>query len=100
MAKLSVIKRQKKRLALVEQYFQIRKDLKNKFRSATSFQSKLDVQSEIQQLPRDSAKVRLRNRCWKTGRGRGVFRDFGLCRHFIRSQANEGLLPGVIKSSW
>ena len=40
------------------------------------------------------------NRCFKCGRGRGYMRDFGLCRICFREMANEGLIPGVKKSSW
>ncbi|HAT14702.1 MAG TPA: 30S ribosomal protein S14, partial [Microcoleaceae bacterium UBA11344] len=45
-------------------------------------------------------RTRLRNRCWATGRPRGFYRDFGLSRNMIREMAHEGLLPGVVKSSW
>jgi small subunit ribosomal protein S14 len=100
MAKQSVIKRQLKREILCEKYSDIRKSLKLELKSADSFAKKLVIHTKLQKLPRDSAKVRLKNRCWKTGRGRSVFRDFGLCRHMVRQMANEGLLPGVIKSSW
>ena len=54
----------------------------------------------MQTLPRDSAKVRTRNRCWKTGRGNGVYPDFGMCRHMVRLHAMQGDLPGLTKSSW
>ena len=42
----------------------------------------------------------MRNRCWATGKPRGVYRDFGLCRNQLRQRAHQGLLPGVVKSSW
>ena len=100
MAKQSVIKRQLKREALVEKYAVMRKTLKQEMKTADSFDKKLVIHTKLQKLPRDSAKVRLKNRCWKTGRARSVFRDFGLCRHMVRQMGNEGLLPGVIKSSW
>nr|YP_009550542.1 ribosomal protein S14 [Eustigmatophyceae sp. Bat 8/9-7w]QAA11472.1 ribosomal protein S14 [Eustigmatophyceae sp. Bat 8/9-7w] len=100
MAKQSVIKRQLKREILVEKYVAMRKALKQEMKTADSFAKKLVIHTKLQKLPRDSAKVRLKNRCWKTGRARSVFRDFGLCRHMVRQMGNEGLLPGVIKSSW
>ena len=100
MAKQSVIKRQLKREALVEKYAVMRKTLKQEMKTADSFAKKLVIHTKLQKLPRDSSKVRLKNRCWKTGRARSVFRDFGLCRHMVRQMGNEGLLPGVIKSSW
>lgn len=100
MAKQSVIKRQLKRELLTEKYADLRKSLKKELKIADSFEKKLLIFIKLQKLPRDSARVRLKNRCWKTGRGRSVFRDFGLCRHMVRAMANEGLLPGVVKSSW
>ena len=100
MAKQGVIKRQLKREVLVEKYAVMRKALKQEMKTADSFAKKLVIHTKLQKLPRDSARVRLKNRCWKTGRARSVFRDFGLCRHMVRAMANEGLLPGVIKSSW
>jgi small subunit ribosomal protein S14 len=66
----------------------------------TSFKAKMELHIKLQKLPRDSSKTRLKNRCWKTGRGKSVFRDFGLCRNMVREMANQGLLPGVVKSSW
>ena len=50
--------------------------------------------------PGNSLPIRLKNRCWKTGRSRGFYRDFGLSRHVLREMAHECLLPGVIKASW
>jgi small subunit ribosomal protein S14 len=100
MAKQGIIKRQIKRELLSEKYADLRKALKKELKTADSFAKKLVIHTKLQKLPRDSARVRLKNRCWKTGRGRSVFRDFGLCRHMVRAMANEGLLPGVIKSSW
>lgn len=100
MAKKSMIEREKKREKLVAKYAQKREDLLQQFESATSQADKLEIHRKIQQLPRNSAKVRVRNRCWVTGRPRGVYRDFGLSRHCIREMAHQGLLPGVVKSSW
>ena len=100
MAKQSVIKRQLKREILNEKYEDRRRSLKQELKTADSFAKKLVIHTKLQKLPRDSDRVRLKNRCWKTGRARSVFRDFGLCRHMVREMANEGLLPGVIKSSW
>jgi small subunit ribosomal protein S14 len=100
MAKKSMIEREKKREKLVAKYAQKREELKQQFESATSQAEKLEIHRKIQQLPRNSARVRVRNRCWVTGRPRGVYRDFGLSRHCIREMAHQGLLPGVVKSSW
>lgn len=100
MAKKSMIEREKKRKKLVEQYAPKRQELKEQFENATSQQEKLAIHRQIQQLPRNSAPTRVRNRCWMTGRSRGYYRDFGLSRHVLREMAHEGLLPGVVKSSW
>jgi len=100
MAKKSMIEREKKRIRLEKKYASKRKNLLNEYNRAESFTGKLEIHSKIQQLPRNSSKTRIRNRCWKTGRPRGVFRDFGLSRHVFREMAHQCLLPGVTKSSW
>jgi small subunit ribosomal protein S14 len=100
MAKKSMIEREKKRIKLHNKYALKRANLLKKYQSADSFSMKLEIHSKIQKLPRNSAKNRIRNRCWKTGRPRGVFQDFGLSRHVFREMAHQCLLPGVTKSSW
>ena len=95
-----MIEREKKRIRLEKKYALKRTNLLIAYKSAPSFAKKLEIHSKIQQLPRNSAKTRIRNRCWKTGRPRGVFRDFGLSRHVVREMAHQCLLPGVTKSSW
>jgi small subunit ribosomal protein S14 len=100
MAKKSMIEREKKRQALVDKYAEKRGALKEEFAKASSQQERLEIHRKIQQLPRSSAQVRVRNRCWATGRPRGYYRDFGLSRHVLREMAHQGLLPGVVKSSW
>ncbi len=100
MAKKSMVEREKKRARLVEKYAAKRADLKEKFRTATSAAEKLELHRQIQRLPRNSSPSRKRNRCMVTGRPRGYYRDFGLSRNVLREWAHEGLLPGVVKSSW
>lgn len=100
MAKKSMIEREKKRIKLHKKYAVKRSSLLKKYQNAESFNSKLEIHSKLQKLPRNSSKIRIRNRCWKTGRPRGVFRDFGLSRHVVREMAHQCLLPGVTKSSW
>lgn len=95
-----MIEREKKRQKLIDKYAQKRETLLEQFSSADSQQEKLEIHRQIQQLPRNSAPTRLRNRCWLTGRSRGYYRDFGLSRHVLREMAHQGLLPGVVKSSW
>jgi len=100
MAKKSLIEREKKRRRLVEKYEAKRAELKEQFRTADNMGDKIEIHRQLQQLPRNSAPNRVRNRCWVTGKPRGYYRDFGLCRNVLREWAHEGLLPGVTKSSW
>lgn len=89
MAKKSVIARNIKRQKLVAKYAEKRQALKE-----------AGDWIGLQKLPRNSAPTRLRNRCTVTGRGRGVYRKYGLCRNIFRQMALEGKLPGVRKASW
>jgi small subunit ribosomal protein S14 len=100
MAKKGMVEREKNRERLVEKYAAKRAELKEQFEKATSQSEKLAIHRQIQQLPRNSARTRLHNRCWVTGRPHGYYRDFGLSRHVLREMAHQGLLPGVVKSSW
>jgi len=100
MAKKSMIEREKKRIKLHKKYALKRSNLLKEYQSEKSFKVKLELHSKLQKLPRNSAKTRIRNRCWKTGRPRGFFRDFGVSRHVLREMAHQCLLPGVTKSSW
>lgn len=100
MAKKSMIEREKKRKKLVEKYAEKREALKAEFENTDNQLEKLEIHRKLQQLPRNSAPNRVRNRCWVTGRPRGYYRDFGLSRHVLREWAHQGLLPGVVKSSW
>ncbi|ESA35617.1 30s ribosomal protein s14 [Leptolyngbya sp. Heron Island J] len=100
MAKKGMIARQRKREKVVAKYAAKRQELMDAFKSASSQAEKLEIHRKIQQLPRDSSPTRLHNRCWLTGRPHGYYRDFGLCRNSLRDMAHQGLLPGVVKSSW
>ena len=95
-----MIEREKKPIKLTKKYASKRSILIKKDKSVDNFNLKLELHSKLQKLPRNSSKTRIRNRCWKTGRPRGVFRDFGLSRHVFREMAHQCLLPGVTKSSW
>jgi len=89
MAKTSIIARNSKRIRLVAKYADRRAALK----------AAGDMVG-LQKLPRNSSPTRVRNRCLITGRGKGVYRKFGLCRNMFRQLALEGKIPGVRKSSW
>jgi small subunit ribosomal protein S14 len=89
MAKESVKARQRKREKLVAQYADKRAALKE-----AGDYAGLDA------LPRNSSKVRLKNRCQMTGRPRGYSRHFGISRIALRDMALNGLIPGLKKASW
>lgn len=81
--------REVKRKKLVEKYAAKREELK-----------KAGDSVGLQKLPRNSSKVRVRNRCSMTGRPRGYMRDFGISRVTFREMVLFGLIPGLTKSSW
>ena len=95
-----MVEREKKRIKLNNKYQTKRENLLKQYQTTEDFNLKLEIHSKIQKLPRNSAKIRIRNRCWKTGRPRGFYRDFGISRHVLREMAHQCLLPGVTKSSW
>ena len=101
MAKLSVIQRQEKREKLVAKYAKKYAELKAVSNDAQkSDEERYVARLELQRLPRNANPTRLVNRCELTGRGRGVFRMFGLGRNKIRELAFKGDIPGVVKASW
>jgi small subunit ribosomal protein S14 len=89
MAKESMKAREVKREKMVAKFAEKREQLKK--------EGKWD---ELQKLPRNSSKVRMRNRCKLTGRPRGYMGTFGVSRNVFRDMALFGLIPGVTKSSW
>lgn len=101
MAKTSVIERNKKRERLVAKHAEKRAQLKALLANpATTDEEFYAAQRKLAKLPRDSSKIRIRNRCSITGRPRAVIGKFGLSRLTFRELANSGQLPGVTKSSW
>jgi len=101
MAKLSIINRNLKRKKLVQKFAEQRQEL---FKIINDSQLNEDDRYKariiLQNLPRDSSPVRLRNRCSLTGRPRGVYAKFGLGRNKLREIAMSGKIPGIIKASW
>jgi small subunit ribosomal protein S14 len=77
-----------------------RDSLKAELKNVQSFQERLELYKKFEKVPRNAAPSRNRNRCWVTGRSRGYYKDFGLSRHVLREMAQEGLIPGLTKSSW
>jgi len=100
MAKLALINKNEARAKKVKQYAHKRAELKAKMSRNATPEERMDAMKKLAKLPRNSSKTRLRNRCSVTGRARGFFRLFGLCRQQVRTMASEGKLPGVRKSSW
>jgi small subunit ribosomal protein S14 len=101
MAKKSSVLRNQKRIKLAARYLELRKALKEKIRDPkTQDEERYASQLKLQDLPRNSAPIRIRNRCQFTGRARGVYRRFGLSRITFREFAHRGVLPGVRKASW
>lgn len=101
MAKLALINREDKRRKLVEKYAAKRAALMAQIKDVTlSEEERMTARLKLQQLPRNASPVRGRNRCSLTGRPRGVFRKFGLCRNKLRELAFRGEVPGVTKASW
>lgn len=100
MAKKGMLERELKRKKLVQKYSSKRKNLLLERKKAVTLEEIFEISEKIQRLPRNSSPTRLRNRCWKTGRPRGYYRFFGICRNVLREMAHECLLPGVTKASW
>jgi len=101
MPKTSAIERNKKRIRLVAQYKVKRAELKallaNPETNDVEFYA---AQKKLAKLPRNSAAVRIKNRCALSGRPRAYIRKYGLSRIQFREFALNGLIPGVTKSSW
>ena len=95
-----MIQRELKRKNLVQKYSKKRNEILSQLKEAKSLDEIFALNQRIQKLPRNSASIRVRNRCWKTGRPNGYFRFFGLCRNAVRELAHDCVLPGVIKASW
>ncbi|MBL8492326.1 MAG: 30S ribosomal protein S14 [Rhodocyclaceae bacterium] len=101
MAKLSIKNREAKRAKTVAKFAAKRSELLAVINNAKlSDDERMDARLKLQQLPRNASPSRQRNRCALTGRPRGVFRKFGLCRNKLREIAMRGEVPGMTKASW
>jgi small subunit ribosomal protein S14 len=101
MAKTSSIEKNNRRRKLAAQTAEKRKRLKDiandrKLPAEERFAARL----KLAEMPRNSSPTRIRNRCELTGRARGVYRKFKLCRNQLRELASQGRIPGIVKSSW
>jgi small subunit ribosomal protein S14 len=101
MAKLALINREEKRAKTVAKYAAKRAELLAIINNTSlSDEDRMAARLKLQQLPRNASPSRQRNRCALTGRPRGVFRKFGLCRNKLREIAMRGEVPGMTKASW
>jgi len=101
MAKVSSIAKNNRRRKMAEKGEAKRAELRVKLCSADITEEEFNaLQKKLQKMPRDTSRIRVRNRCELTGRPRGYYRDFKLCRIQFRELAHQGLIPGVTKSSW
>ena len=101
MAKTSSIEKNKRRRKLVAQYAGKRKRLKAVADDMTkASEERFAARLKLAEMPRNSSKTRIRNRCEVTGRPRGYYRKLRLCRNQLRELASMGMIPGMTKSSW
>lgn len=101
MAKTSAVERNERVKRTIKKYAEKRRKLKLAIRDKTiSDEERLALVAKLAKLPADSSSVRYRNRCALTGRSRGNYRRFGICRIKIRDLGNFGKIPGLVKSSW
>jgi len=101
MAKTSAIQRNLKRIKLEKKYKNKRAKLKKIISNKKlPLNERFDAQLKLSKLPRNSAKIRIRNRCEITGRPLGVYRKLRISRIALRELAAQGKIPGMTKSSW
>ncbi len=101
MSKTSSVYRNLKRVKMAEKYANRRQKLKDVVMDKNaSPEERFQATLKLAALPRNSAKIRVRNRCKLTGRSRSYYRKFGLSRVELRNMASFGEIPGLVKSSW
>ncbi len=101
MTRAALVEREKKRELLEEKYSSKYMMLKKIIADMTKTEEeKFEARIALQKLPKNSFRVRQRNRCALTGRPRGTFRKFGIARNKLRELALKGDIPGIVKASW
>lgn len=101
MAKKSAIEKNKLRRKLVKKYAGRRERLLAVANDESkSMEERFEARLKLAELPRNSNKSRIRNRCEITGRPRAYYRKLGMSRIALRELGNKGLIPGLVKSSW
>jgi small subunit ribosomal protein S14 len=101
MAKQSAINKNNRRIKLSNKFFKKRQDLKKIIMNKSiPLEERFKAQQKLSKLPRNSAKVRVMNRCQITGRPHSVYRKLKISRIALRQLGLQGKIPGMIKSSW
>ena len=101
MAKMSAINKNNRRIKLSDKFYKKRLKLKKIIMDKKiSLEDRFKAQQKLSKLPRNSAKVRVMNRCQITGRPHGVYRKLKISRIALRQMASSGKIPGMTKSSW
>ncbi|MEM1192597.1 MAG: 30S ribosomal protein S14 [Pseudomonadota bacterium] len=101
MAKKAMVERDLKRRRMAKKYEEKRTALKAIIRDEdTPADEKFAASLKLAELPRNSSKTRIRNRCLVTGRPRGFYRKLQMSRIALRQLGSDGKIPGLVKSSW
>jgi small subunit ribosomal protein S14 len=101
MSKVSSVERNERRRRLVARHAAKRARLKAVAEDdSKSREERFAARLKLAEMPRNSSKTRIRNRCEITGRSRGYYRKLKMCRNQLRELASKGLIPGMVKSSW
>lgn len=101
MAKVSAVEKNNRRRKMVDRYAAKRAALKAIIKDQSKpMEERFKAQLQLAALPRNSSKTRIRNRCDVTGRPRAYYRKLKLSRIALRELGNNGLIPGLVKSSW
>jgi small subunit ribosomal protein S14 len=101
MAKTSMIERNKKRQSLAKKFASRRATLKARAKDETvPMEERYQARLKLAELPRNSSPNRVRNRCEISGRPRGYYRKLRMSRIALRELSSNGLVPGMVKSSW
>ena len=101
MAKLSSVNKNNRRIKLSDRFFKKRQHLKKiVMNKKLPLEERFNAQQKLSKLPRNSAKIRVMNRCQITGRPHGVYRKLKISRIALRQLGLQGKIPGLVKSSW
>ena len=101
MAKLSAINKNNRRIKLSNKFYKKRQNLKKIIMNKKlPLEERFKAQQKLSSLPRNSSKIRIRNRCQITGRPHGVYRKLKISRIALRQLGLQGKIPGLVKSSW